>query len=365
MQRTSRRLPPLRLPDAPAARRSRSSHRSALFVIVLLGLTSGLVGGTGAIFNATTTNPGFIATPSLIGPSPSVLTVTAGAARTINISWTAATNFGTSANEYALYRANNAVATATSCPATDTSYTGANGTQIFFGAGLSFVDTPNNVSSTAGFLCYMLFSAFTAGGVPSAPVWISHPIAAPFNPYTDATHTAPHLPFQMLSLTYVNGGVAGTLDAGDVIQITYNQPTNAAIPTAGTNDFICSIHSTGVFFLAGTINGGTNHCFGTTLIATITPPNAGSYTITGGAPQKDPLWGNGAPATTYTWNNNAGCNVGGAANTVLCIKVGSNGVFGETIANTGWTVAPVAGSVTASDGTAICTTCTILTTNQP
>jgi len=166
----------------------------------------------------------------------------------------------------------------------------------------------------------------------------------------------------MLSLTYVNGGVAGTLDAGDVIQITYNQPTNAAIPTAGTDDFICTVHASGIIYLAGTINGGTNHCFGTSLIATITP---GSYTITGGAPQKDPIWGNGAPATTYTWNNNAGCNVGGPANTVLCIKVGSNGAFGETVGNTGWTVTPIAGTVTASDGTAICTTCTILTTNQP
>jgi hypothetical protein len=363
MQRTSRRLPPLPLPGAAPARRS--SIRSALLVIVLLGITSGLVGGTAATFNAKTTNPGFIATPSLLGPSPSVLTATAGTAPTIDLSWTAATNFGTTANEYALYRANNAVATATGCPAADTSYTGANGTQIYFGTGLSYNDTPSNVSSTAGYLCYMLFSAFTSGSVPSAPVWVGHPVAAPFNPYTDATHAAPHLPFRMLSLTYVNNGVAGSLDTGDVIQITYNQPTNAATPTVGTNDFVCTVHATGVIYLAATINGGTNHCFGTTLIATITPPNPASYTITGSAPLKDPIWGNGAPATTYTWNNNAACNVGGPANTVLCIKLGVADPYGETIANTGWTVAPIAGTITASDGTAICTTCTVLTTNLP
>ena len=360
MQRMSRRLPPLPISDAPAARRS--SYRSALLVIVLLGVTSGLVGGTAATFNATTTNPGFIATPSLIGPSPSVMTATAGVAPTINLSWTAATNWGTSANEYALYRANNAVATATSCPSADTSYTGANGTQIFFGAGLSYIDTPNNQSSTAGFLCYMLFSAFTSGGVPSAPVWISHPIAAPLNPYTDATHTAPHLPFRMLSLTYVNNGAAGTLNSGDLIQITYNQPTNAPAPA---NTFVCSDHTTGIIYLAATINGGTNKCFNTTLIATITPPNPASYTITGTAPLKDPIWGNGVPATRYAWNNNAGCNLGGTANTVLCINLGFANPFGETVANTGWTVTPVAGTITASDGTAICTTCTVLTTNQP
>ena len=333
-------------------------------MVVLVGVTSGLVGGTAASFNATTTNPGFVATPSLLGPSPSVMTATAGVAPAINLSWTAAVNFGATANEYALYRANNAVAVATACPSADTAYTGANGAQIYFGAGLAYTDTPSNQSAIAGFLCYMLFSAYTSSSVPSAPVWVSHPVAAPFNPYTDATHTAPHLPFRVLSVTYVNNGVAGTLNGGDLIEITYNQPTNAATPAAG-NDPVCTDHNTGIIYLGSNVNGGSNKCFNNSVIATITPPNAGSYTITGGAPLKDPIWGNGAPATTYTWNNNAGCNVGGTANTVLCITAGVNGTFGETVGNTGWTVTPVAGTVKASDGTAVCTTCTVLTTNQP
>ena len=362
MQRDQRRLPPLPVPERAPARRS--SYRSALLVVVLVGVTSGLVGGTAASFNATTTNPGFIATPSLLGPSPSVLTAIAGVPPTVVLAWTAAINFGTTANEYALYRANNAVATATSCPSADTAYTGASGAQIYFGSGLTYTDTPNNQSSTAGFLCYMLFSAFTSGSVPSAPIWVSHPVAAPFNPYTDATHTAPHLPFRILSLTYVNNGVAGTLNSGDIIQITYNQPTNAATPAVG-NDPVCTDHTTGIIYLASTVNGGTNKCFNNSVIATLTPPNAGSYTITGGFPLKDPIWGNAAPVTTYSWNNSAGCNVGGTANTVLCITLGLNGAFGETVGSTGWTVTPVAGIVTASDGTAVCTTCTVLTTNQP
>lgn len=361
-QRDPRRLPPLPLPEPRTSRGS--SIRSALLVMLVVGVASGLIGGTAAAFNATTTNGGFIATPSLVGPSPSAITATAGTAPAINLSWTAATNFGTTANEYALYRANNAVAVPTGCPSADTSYTGANGTRVYFGAGTSFVDTPSNTSNTAGYLCYMLFSAFTSGSVPSAPVWVSHPVAAPFNPYTDATHPAPHLPFEIASLTYTNGGAAGSLDAGDTITITYNQPTNAAAIPA-SNVYVCTDHTTGIIYIGSTINGGTNKCFNLAVIATITPPNAGSYTITGSTPLKDPIWGNGVPATTFTWNNNAGCNTGGTANTVLCVKVGANGSFGETIANSGWTVTPVAGTVTASDGTAICTTCTVLTTNQP
>ena len=200
--------------------------------------------------------------------------------------------------------------------------------------------------------------------MPTAALWVRHAGAAPCTPTADETHTAPHLAFQILSVTYTNGGVAGTLDSTDLITVTYNQPTNApVIPVASA--FVCSVHTTGVIYLSSTINGGSNKCFGTSLIATITPPNAGSYTITGGAPLKDPIWCQAAPLTTFTWNNNAGCNVGGTANTVLCIKVGSNGSFGETVANTGWTVTPIAGTITASDGTAVCTTCTVLTTNQP
>jgi len=93
--------------------------------------------------------------------------------------------------------------------------------------------------------------------------------------------------------------------------------------------------------------------------------STGSYTITGSFPFFDPIWGKSAPLTTYAWNNNPGCNVGGTANTVLCITLGLNGAFGETVGNTGWTVTPIAGTVKASDGTAVCTTCTVLTTNQP
>ncbi|HVD00308.1 MAG TPA: hypothetical protein VNG93_04070 [Candidatus Dormibacteraeota bacterium] len=333
-------------------------------MILVVGVTSGLVGGTAAALNATNNNVGFVATPSLVGPNSSVLTAAAGTPPAITLSWTAATNLGPTFNEYALYRANNAVTTATSCPGTDTSYTGANGTQIYFGTGLSYTDTPSNSSSTAGYLCYMLFAAYTSGGVPSVPVWISHPVATPFNPYTDATHAAPHLPFEVLSLTYTNKAVAGTLDSPDVITITYNQPTNAAA-IAAANQYVCTDHTTGIIYVGSNINGGSNKCFKSGVVVTISPPNAGSYTITGTTPLKDPIWGNGAPGTTFTWNNNAGCNVGGTANTVLCVTLGVNGAYGETVANTGWTVTPIAGTITASDGTAVCTTCTVLTTNQP
>src|ERR1700694_2463216 len=188
MQRMSRRLPPLPLPDSPPARRS--TYRSALLVIVLLGVTSGLVGGTAATFNAQTTNPGFIATPSLAGPNVALTaTVAAGSGNNAVITWPAAGNLSPG-NEYQVYRGNSLVTAAAACPTNgggtgDTNYTGANGTSVGVTNLLTLTDTGAasiNTASTSDFLCYMLFGAYTSGAVPSAPTWISHPLAAPFNP---------------------------------------------------------------------------------------------------------------------------------------------------------------------------------------
>jgi hypothetical protein len=369
MQRPSRRLPPLPIPGSPQARRS--SYRSALLVIVILGVTSGLVGGTAASFNAQTTNPGFIATPSLLGPSPSVLTVTAGPAPAMNLTWTAATNFGTAANEYALYRANSAAATATTCPSADASYTGANGTQIYFGTGLAYTDTPGS-SAAAGYLCYMLFAAFTSGGVPSAPVWISHPVAAPLNPYTDASHAAPHLPLIATAVAYKNSGAACTttctLDTGDIIQINFNQPTTTPAITA-PND-VCILANGRI--LLGANGGGGNCVAASAKVGEIDPP-AGCTTVcfdTGG--QDDDY------SATYAWNNLGGCPaIGGpfTAGTVLCITLGAltNG-SNVVVKNTGWTFVPsTAANIRSNDAivanrVAVCTTgaaCEPTTATQP
>jgi hypothetical protein len=289
----------------------------------------------------------------------------------MNLSWTAATNFGTTANEYALYRANSAAATAATCPSADASYTGANGTQIYFGTGLAYTDTPGS-SSSSGYLCYMLFAAFTSGSVPSAPVWISHPIAAPLNPYTDATHTAPHLPLIATTIAYKNSGAACTttctFDAGDIIQINFNQPTTTPAITA-PND-VCILASGRI--LLGANPGGGNCVAASAKIGEIDPP-AGCTTVcfdTGGQDDDYPA--------TYAWNNAGGCPaIGGpfTPGTVLCITLGALTNGSDVIVkNTGWTFVPSTAAniqsndVVVANRVSVCTTgaaCRPTTATQP
>jgi hypothetical protein len=372
MQRTSRRLPPLPLPEAAAARRS--SYRGALFVIVLLGLTSGLVGGTGAIFNATTTNQGFIATPSLAGPNVALTaTVAAGSGNNAVLTWPAAGNLAPG-NEYQAYRATNLVTAAGACPTNgggtgDTNYTGLNGTSIGFtnlltltDAGVSGIST----ATTSDFLCYMLFGAYTSGAVPSAPTWISHPVAAPFNPTAKV-----HLPLVATVVAYRNsGGACGagcTLDPGDKIQITFNQPTTSPAITAQNE--VCMAAS-GKILIGASVNAMQNCVPGSGKVGEIDPPAACGCFNTGG--QDDDF------AATYAWNPAGGCPaIGGpfTAGTVLCITVGAlqNG-SNPVVGSTGWTFVPAAGAVIQSNDAlpanrvSVCTTgvqCQPTTATQP
>ena len=219
-----RRLPPLELPQARPAKR-RSEVRAALLVIVLLGCASGLVGGTSALFSSVTTNTGFVATPSLLGPN---VALSGASGDGVVLSWPAAGNLAPG-NEYQVYRANTAVASAAACPSNgggsgDANYTGANGTLVGFTNLLTLTDTAvlGQSSTTNPYDCYMLFAAYTSGAVPSAPTWLSHPIALPFNPIVGS-----HLPLAVSAVDFLNTGGGGAcsgancpLDTWDVIQLS-------------------------------------------------------------------------------------------------------------------------------------------------
>jgi hypothetical protein len=374
MQRTSRRLPRLPLPEAAAARRS--SYRSALFVIVLLGLTSGLVGGTGAIFNATTTNPGFIATPSLAGPNVALTaTVAAGSGNNAVLTWPAAGNLAPG-NEYQAYRATNLVTAAGACPTNgggtgDTNYTGANGTSVGFtnlltltDAGVSGIST----ATTSDFLCYMLFGAYTSGVVPSAPTWISHPIAAPFNPTAKV-----HLPLVATAVVWKDsvGGVCGatcTIDTGDKIQITYNQPTTS--PAIGAPNHVCVL-ANGKILIGASVAGG-NCGAASAQVGEIDPPAGCTVACFDTGGQDDDY------NATYAWNPAGGCPVIGGpftAGTVLCVTIGAfNNGQNVVVKNTGWSFVPATSNVIQSNDAlpanrvSVCTTgvqCRPTTATQP
>ena len=339
-------------------------------MIVLVGVTSGLVGGTAATLNATTTNPGFIATPSLPGPSgPLTATISNG---DISLTWTAG-GLG-NGNEYQAYRASSIAATPAACPTNsggtgDQSYTP--GTAVGFTnlAALTDTGTETLISSTAGFVCYMLFGAYTAGAVPSAPVWISHPVAAPFNPIANA-----HLPLIATAIAYKNSGAACgatcTLDAGDAIQITFNQPTTAPA-IAGTTD-VCVDHVTGAIFIGSAIVGNT--CTPASgQVGAISPP-AGCTAVCFSVPAaKDPDY-----KATYAWNPAGGCPVIGVAataSTVLCVTLATNVRNTPlTVKNTGWIFTPsTTANIQSNDATVgnrvgVCvasTACQPVTATQP
>jgi hypothetical protein len=371
MQQRADRLPPLPLPEPPRSRTP--SVRNTLLVILVLGVTSGLVGGTAAAFNATTTNPGFIATPSLPGPTGPFTATISNA--NISLTWT---NGGLgSGNEYEVYRSNggNVLATApANCPVNtggtgDTAYTA--GTAIGNAAGTPLTDaTTATMTSTAnGFLCYMLFGAFTSGSVPSAPTWLSHPVASPFNPIANA-----HLPLIVKSVIFTcNAGTCGTatstLDTNDTIQLTFNQPTTAPAISGSTN--VCITRANGDIWLGASF--GANTCGGTGQFGVIAPPAAcGCFTTVSAT--KDPNY-----TATYTWNPAAGsgCPTTGTANgTVLCIKVtaGANTPLTFTNNTSVWTLTPsTTANVQSNDATVanrvgVCTStaaCTPGTTTRP
>jgi len=225
------------------------------------------------------------------------------------------------------------------------------------------------MTSTAnGFLCYMLFGAYTSGSVPSPPVWLSHPVGAPFNPIANA-----HLPLRVTSVIFTCnagtcGGASSTLDSNDTIQLTYNQPTTR--PFIGGNTNVCVIHTTGVILIGASF--AANACGASGQLGSIAPPAACGCWTTFSA-TKDANY-----TATYTWNPAAGsgCPTTGNTNTVLCIKVTTSNNTPLTFTNTTsvWTHTPsTTANVLSNDATVgnrvgVCTAgtgCLPTTTTRP
>ena len=326
-------------------------------MMLLLGFTSALVGGTAAALNATTNNSGFVATASLPGPTGPLNAAASNA--DVSLTWT---NGGLgSGNEYEVYRAPSVAASAAGCPTgsgvgAETSYT--SGTAVGSASGTPLTDTGTETltSTTAGFVCYMLFSAFTSGAIPSAPAWISHPVAAPWNPVANV-----HLPLVVNSVTFTDhsvactgGGSSCTLDSTDTIQLTYNQPTNH--PAIAGNTDVCVANATGVIYLGSSYTGNT--CGASGQLGSIAPPNAcGCFSVANAG--KDPDY-----SAAYAWNG---------AFTVLTITVTASKNTPLTFTNSTsvWTLTPsTTAGVRSNDATAlpVCTTsaaCTPGTTTRP
>jgi hypothetical protein len=228
------------------------------------------------------------------------------------------------------------------------------------------------MTSTAnGFLCYMLFGAYTTPPPPpaAAPVWLSHPVAAPFNPIANA-----HLPLFVSKVTFTDnaGACAGatcTLDSTDTIQLTYNQPTTHPAIAGNTN--VCIDHTTGIIYLGSAFANPV--CGNSGQLGSIAPPACVGCWTTASA-TRDPNY-----TATYTWNPAAGsgCPTTGTANgTVLCIKVTTNKNTPLTFNdNTSvWTLTPsTTANVQSNDAVAgnrvsVCTAsaaCTPGTTTRP
>ena len=109
---------------------------------------------------------------------------------------------------------------------------------------------------------------------------------------------AAQLGFVAAGVAITNGGVAGKLDTGDTIVVTYNQAVNTATGPAST-DNVCTDTGTNTIVLGSTGAGAT---------CATSPATLG--TITGMTVSKKSRY-----AATWTWNG---------AHTTLTITIGAN-----------------------------------------
>jgi hypothetical protein len=108
---------------------------------------------------------------------------------------------------------------------------------------------------------------------------------------------AAQLGFVASSVAVVKGGMAGRIDTGDQIVVTYNQPVNTASGPAATEN-VCASSASDLIVIGSTGTGAN---------CTASPVSLG--TITGETVSKDIRF-----ATTWSWN---------AAKTVLTITLGA------------------------------------------
>lgn len=286
----------------------RESRRS-LSIALTLVLASGLVVGTSATFNASTSNDdNTFATASLTAPQ--ALTASPSG-NSIVLSWTAGsfgggTGFGHQVQERNLGvepdPRDGAEGPSDECSESDTFTVTVGRTDA---ATTTLTHSDGSSASVAGsYACYRVDTEYPAA--PSTGQWFSqddNPLAVVM-----LGHVA-------RAVSIVNGGLPAKIDEHDVVTVTFNQPVNIAtgptntnnpggVPSSGTD--VCVQAST------GTINLGRT--------GSLNKDCANTHAVKVGRITGILMGGSGRPSyhATYTWSD---CPVAGQCR-VLTITIG-------------------------------------------
>jgi hypothetical protein len=251
-----------------------------IVVATLVGAAVGFASGAAvarAAFSSPATASQSISTRTLVAPAS--LTATPSG-HDVSLSWPA----GSNGSGYAVATANNG--TSSNCTAVSFS-------ALASTAATTYADTGRYLAQGT-YQCYQVATTYgtwsSLSGNPTA---------------------AAQLGFVASTIAVTNGGVAGTLDPGDKIVITYNQPVTTASGPVSTNKVCTNAGSSGAIVMIGDAISGC---------ATSTPLTVGS--LSGGTASRSSSY-----STTWTWS---------AGNTVLTATIGTRatGTGNPTISGT-------------------------------
>lgn len=263
-------------PGRPVGPSLASRAAAALVTAALLAGVAGLVPGVSATFSATTANAGNVFATTALGP-PGALGGTA-LGHDVALSWAA----GRNGDGYVIRGANGGASpdcASGQYPAIATT------------AATSHLDAGRYTPQGTWF-CYVVETTSSAG-------WTS----VVGNPTV-----AVQIGFVAAAVGIANGGVAGQLDTGDVIVVTFNQPVAVGTGPGGTNT-VCATSS-------GTIRLGATATSG---------PCSASETVNLGSLAGGTTGANGRWAATWQWTDD---------DRVLTIRLGTR-VSGTAVVTTG------------------------------
>lgn len=213
-----------------------------------------LAAGSAAAFNAQTVDPGNgYAFTALYAPGSLTASPTG---HDVALGWTA----GTNGNGYAVL----GVANGTSSDCTGASFAG-----IGSAAGTSYTD---------------------AGRYTPQGTWFCYQVETSYGPWTSVNANpvaSARIGFVATGVQAINGGTAGTLDQGDQLVFTFNQPVDTTL--GAPTGYVCSTNNSPYTIVLGTsVNSGACNATETAALGT----------LVGGTSNK-----NGRFAATWNWSN--------------------------------------------------------------
>lgn len=192
------------------------------------------------------------------------------------------------------------------------------------GNGYAVLGAANGSSSTCSTASFSVLGSTSSLAYPDtratpAGTWYCYQVRTTYGSWSSVVGNptvAVQIGFFASTATVANGGVAGQLDTGDQIVLTFSQPVDPATgPTA--NDGVCTTST--ALVLLGT-STGTGPC-STTEITTV-------GTLSGGTSATNSRWG-----ATWVWSN---------GNRALTATIGGRTVGGgNTVVGGTWTYNPV------------------------